>query len=167
MDSISNLPLSLMYKWYTVSEPLVHLQGRFWKPGLFSSLSLIAVARWMQRRQEEWTAAISTRALKESDGPSYFHLTNEHPIVTQNTHWEDQIRKQRELHKMYPTKKLNNYKGSFLVKKFYNQNWIENFQMVIFTKMRLNFTLMIGCMPQGVLQDISWSLQPVQHLLAP
>ena len=28
----------------------------------------------MQRRQEECTAAISTSALKESEGPSYFHL---------------------------------------------------------------------------------------------
>jgi len=28
----------------------------------------------MQRRHDECTAAISTSALKESDGPSYFHL---------------------------------------------------------------------------------------------
>jgi len=34
----------------------------------------------MQRRQDECTAAISTRALKESDGPSYFHL-----VITKQT----------------------------------------------------------------------------------
>ena len=54
--------------------PLVHLQGRFLKLGLFSSCSWILVARKMQRRQEECTAAMSTSALKESEGPSYFHL---------------------------------------------------------------------------------------------
>jgi hypothetical protein len=45
------------------------------------------VARWMQRRHEECTTAISTKAKKESEGPSYFHLfknTNSHiTILTQ------------------------------------------------------------------------------------
>lgn len=74
MDCISNLPLSLTYKWYMVSEPREHLHGRFLNRGLFSSFSWMMVAIWMQRRHDECTAAISTRALKDSDGPSYFHL---------------------------------------------------------------------------------------------
>lgn len=81
MDSILNLPLSRTYKWYTVSKPLVHLHGRFLNLALFSSSAWIEVARWIQSRHEECTAAISTRALKESDGPSYFHLTHEKLIV--------------------------------------------------------------------------------------
>lgn len=78
MDCISNLPLSLMYKWYTVSEPREHLHSRFLNPGrLFSSFSWMMVAKWMQRRHDECTAAMSTSALKESEGPSYFHLKDE------------------------------------------------------------------------------------------
>ena len=74
MDCISNRPLSLTYKWYTVSEPREHLHGRFLNSGLVSSFSWMMVAKWMQRRHDECTAAISTRALNESDGPSCFHL---------------------------------------------------------------------------------------------
>lgn len=78
---MSNLPLSLTYTWYVVWEPREHLQGRFLNAGLFSSSSRILVARWMQRRHDEWTAAISTRALKESLGPWYFHLTTTANII--------------------------------------------------------------------------------------
>ena len=44
----------------------------------------------MQRRQDEWTAAISTRALKESDGPSNFHLKSKHPIINRTYPWKRQ-----------------------------------------------------------------------------
>ena len=66
----------------------MHLQGRFLNPGLFSSFSRIVVARWMHRRHDECTAAISTSALKESDGPSYFHLINGDLIVNKILHEE-------------------------------------------------------------------------------
>lgn len=86
MDSELNLPLSLTYKWWTVSEPLVHLHGRFLNAKPFSSVSWIPVATWIQRRHDEWTAPISNSALKESDGPSYFHLKWERP----NAHsWDE------------------------------------------------------------------------------
>lgn len=74
MLSSSKRPRSLTNKWYTVPALLVQLQGRFRNLAVFSSDSWILVARCMQRRQDECTAAMSTRALKESDGPSYFHL---------------------------------------------------------------------------------------------
>ena len=53
---------------------LEQLQGRLANFGVLSSFSWIFVAICMQSRQDEWTAAMSIRALKESDGPSYFHL---------------------------------------------------------------------------------------------
>lgn len=45
----------------------------------------------MHKRQDEWTAAMSTRALKESDGPSNFHLMNKHWTVMQKASqsWND------------------------------------------------------------------------------
>ena len=91
IDSILNLPLSRTYTWYTVSKPWVHLQGR---SVVFSSFSRIIVATWMHRRHDEWTAAISIRALKESEGPSNFHLKK---VVIQNldSKTEDEMRSER------------------------------------------------------------------------
>lgn len=74
MLSISKRPRSLTNRWYTVPLLLEQLQGRFWNLAVFSSFSRIFVARCMQRRHDECTAAMSTRALNESDGPSNFHL---------------------------------------------------------------------------------------------
>lgn len=82
MLSVLNRPLSLTNKWYTFPLLLEQLHGRFINFGVLSSFSWIFVATCMQRRHDEWTAAMSIRALKESDGPSYFHLQ------IQNIEWD-------------------------------------------------------------------------------
>lgn len=56
-----------------------------WTLGSFL-LSRIVVAKWMHRQHDQCTAAISTSALKESDGPSYFHLINGDLIVNRIVH---------------------------------------------------------------------------------
>ncbi len=83
IDSGLKRPRSRTYKWCIVPDRWLHWQGRREATDA-SSLLWILVARWMQRRHEECTTAISTKAKKESEGPSYFHLfknTNSHITI--------------------------------------------------------------------------------------
>lgn len=71
-------PRSRTYKWYRVRPLLlVHLHGLVGTLCLYraaSSFKRILVATKMHNLQEECTAAMSTSAKNESEGPSNFHL---------------------------------------------------------------------------------------------